>query len=149
MCFRFGHYTCGSFLTSVSSRIFHGIFTPLNDFFWQDEKTSSAKEAAEKYVSFLTRVFADVDFTSEESVWKSGVEAHIEALKSKVTEAAAEAAAAASSKQTEAAAEAEESSKSSEEIERLEKQVTHYKSSLHETVSSNHNFLLTHSFVNS
>jgi len=98
-----------------------------------DEKTSSAKEAAEKYVSFLTRVFADVDFTSEESVWKSGVEAHIEALKSKVTEAA-EAAAAAASKQTEAAAaEADESSKSSEEIERLEKQVTHYKSSLQET----------------
>jgi len=98
-----------------------------------DEKTSSAKEAAEKYVSFLTRVFADVDFTSEESVWKSGVEAHIEALKNKVTEAA-EAAAAAASKQTEAAAaEADESSKSSEEIERLEKQVTHYKSSLQET----------------
>ena len=87
-------------------------------------------------MSFLTRVFADVDFTSEESVWKSGVEAHIEALKSKVTEAA-EAAAAAASKQTEAAAaEADESSKSSEEIERLEKQVTHYKSSLQETVSS-------------
>jgi len=99
-----------------------------------DEKTSSAKEAAEKYVSFLTRVFADVDFTSEESVWKSGVEAHIEALKSKVTEAAEAAAAAAASKQTEAAAaEADESSKSSEEIERLEKQVTHYKSSLQET----------------
>ena len=86
-------------------------------------------------MSFLTRVFADVDFTSEESVWKSGVEAHIEALKSKVTEAAE--AAAAASKQTEAAAaEADESSKSSEEIERLEKQVTHYKSSLQETVSS-------------
>jgi len=95
-----------------------------------DEKTSSAKEAAEKYVSFLTRVFADVDFSSEESVWKSGVEAHIEALKSKVTEAAE----AAASKQTEAAAaEADESSKSSEEIERLKKQVTHYKSSLQET----------------
>ena len=89
-------------------------------------------------MSFLTRVFADVDFTSEESVWKSGVEAHIEALKSKVTEAAEAAAAAAASKQTEAAAaaEADESSKSSEEIERLEKQVTHYKSSLQETVSS-------------
>ena len=73
-------------------------------------------------MSFLTRVFADVDFTSEESVWKSGVEAHIEALKSKVTEAA-EAAAAAASKQTEAAAaEADESSKSSEEIERLEEE---------------------------
>lgn len=87
----------------------------------QEDKSSIVKQTEEKYVTFLARLFADVDFSGEESAWKSGVEAQIQSLKDKPTNAAAV---------------AEEPSKdSSEEIEKLEKQVNHYKSSLQETVS--------------
>ena len=78
------------------------------------------KQTEEKYVTFLARLFDGVDFGSDESAWKGAVEAQIQAMKDSSSNKATE---------------VEDNSSSSEEIEKLEKQVNHYKSSLQETVS--------------
>jgi len=87
-----------------------------------DEKSSVIKETEDKYISFLSRVFADVDFKADESQWKDCVEAQMKALKEPPPPPPP----------------AEDTS-SNEEIEKLEKQVNHYKSSLQETESLLHN----------
>jgi len=87
-----------------------------------DEKSSAVKQTEDKFVSFLTRVFADVDFKAEESQWKDSVEAQMKALRQPPPPPAPPA----------------EDNSSNEEIEKLEKQVNHYKSSLQETESLLH-----------
>ena len=86
---------------------------------FQDDQSSIVKQTEEKYVTFLARLFDGVDFSSDESAWKGAVEAQIQAMKESSNKAT----------------EVEDNSSSSEEIEKLEKQVNHYKSSLQETVS--------------